>query len=53
MLFNAFLAIVLRTYLAWENKKMDAKFGAVEKGVDGKTGPTGIENDGPKFRYIL
>jgi dipeptide/tripeptide permease len=49
MLFNAFLALVLRTYLQWENRKLDAKYGPVVKGEGAK----GAENDGPNFRYVL
>ncbi|CZR61499.1 related to nicotinamide mononucleotide permease [Phialocephala subalpina] len=51
MLFNGFLAIVLRTLLARENKKRDAKYGVVEKSEG--TSSAGVENDGPNFRYIL
>jgi hypothetical protein len=52
MLFNGILAIVLRSYLAWENKKLDTKYGVVEK-TDTTSSATGEENDGPNFRYIL
>lgn len=68
MLFNAFLALALRTLLAWENKKLDAKYGVVGSGRRvGKDGvekvmtsddvaaeaTLGSENDGPNYRYIL
>lgn len=53
MLFNGFLAIVLRTLLVWENKKLDKKHGAFEKSSDMTSSATGIENDGPNFRYVL
>ena len=49
MLFNAFLAIALRTLLQWENKKLDERFGPKTEGEDAK----GAENDGPTFRYVL
>ncbi|KAH6664417.1 MFS transporter-like protein [Halenospora varia] len=52
MLFNGFLAIVLRTLLVWENKRADAKYGIVEKETDGQVA-AGVENEGPKFRYVL
>jgi len=51
MLLNAVLAMVLRSLLVWENKKFDRKYGEVVKGEDGEV--TGLENDGPSFRYIL
>jgi len=53
MLFNSFLAISLRALLVWENKKLDAKYGVIEKTIEGKGQVTGLENDGPNFRYVL
>jgi dipeptide/tripeptide permease len=58
MIFNGCLAAGLRTLLVWENKKLDRKYGPMERmGGDGKTegGITegGSENDGPRFRYVL
>jgi len=63
MLFNAVLALGLRTLLVWENKKLDRKYGAVGrvdgdgKVADGISGGgaagVGDENDGPRFRYVL
>lgn len=53
MLFNGFLALALRTLLVWENKKLDLKYGAIEKSSDKTMSATGVENDGPAFRYIL
>lgn len=50
MLFNGFLAILLRTLLVWENKKLDRKFGPVIKRTGAEEGE---ENDGPRFRYVL
>jgi dipeptide/tripeptide permease len=52
MLFNGLLALGLRTLLAWENRRLDRKFGAVEKNETGVVG-VGEENDGPRFRYVL
>ena len=52
MLFNGALAMGLRTLLAWENKKLDAKYGVVERDENGVVG-VGEENDGPRFRYVL
>lgn len=63
MLFNGALALGLRMLLAWENKKLDQKYGVVGRvGGDGKVGDgiegggavgVGDENDGPRFRYVL
>lgn len=54
MIFNAFLAITLRTLLVWENKKLNIKYGEVQREADGKvTASAGVENDGPNFRYVL
>jgi MFS family permease len=53
MLLNGFLAFALRTYLARENKKLDAQHGVVEKAADGKPAIIGVENDGVNFRYVL
>lgn len=52
MLFNGFLAILLRTLLVWENKKLDRKFGPVVKRKHAEA-EEGEENDGPRFRYML
>ena len=51
----------LRTLLAWENKKLDRKYGVVGRVpgdgtvADGKRPEIGVgdENDGPRFRYVL
>lgn len=53
MLFNAFLALVLRTLLVWENKKLDRKYGTTEESSDEVISAPGVENDGPAFRYVL
>jgi len=46
--FNAILALALRSLLAWENKKLDKKYGVAKKNED-----IAEENEGPNFRYIL
>ncbi|KAF7863211.1 hypothetical protein EAF04_007293 [Stromatinia cepivora] len=66
MIFNGVLALVLRTLLNWENKRLDKKYGEVGRrdangnvvGENPKTGEmigagVGDENDGPTFRYVL
>ena len=64
MVFNGLLAISLRTLLAWENRKLDKKYGTVEEqknriaATEGAKGAgveanTGVENYGPMYRYVL
>ncbi|KAF2853798.1 pantothenate transporter liz1 [Plenodomus tracheiphilus IPT5] len=63
MFLFCLLALVLRTLLVWENKKLDQKYGTVaqqklamqEAAVrgEGKASPVGVENYGPLFRYVL
>lgn len=64
MLFNAVLALSLRTLLAWENKKLDKKYGVVGRvdgdgkvmgdgAAEGVVAGVGDENEGPRFRYVL
>jgi hypothetical protein len=59
MFFTTFLAICLRTLLAWENKKLDQKYGTKEErlaqkgAVKADEGPTAEENYGADFRYVL
>ncbi|KAI1388000.1 MFS general substrate transporter [Hypoxylon trugodes] len=54
MFFNAFLALVLRTYLAWENKKFErADEEARQAGLDPRSGAVGLENEGYGFRNFL
>ena len=59
MFFNALLALSLRTLLAWENKKLDKKYGKVDEqqatqGHNNRAEPNaGQENYGSGFRYIL
>jgi cyanate permease len=63
MFLFCFLALVLRTLLVWENKKLDRKYGtiaqqklarqeAAAKGEE-KGGVSGVENYGPMYRYVL
>jgi hypothetical protein len=49
MVFTAFLAVVLRSLLMWENRKLARRFTAVEE-MDHAEGE---ENYGPSFRYVL
>lgn len=54
MFVNALLALILRTYLDWQNKqadKMEAEVGAAM--ADEKTGSVAVENEGFGFRNIL
>lgn len=57
MLFNAFLALALRTLLWWENGKLDAKYGSLDRQRTNEEveaeARLGSENDGPNFRYVL
>lgn len=63
MLFNGFLACALRVLLVWENRKLDEKYGKRDNRIGGATVvgteedpkamvETGVENDGPGFRYV-
>ncbi|KAI1341272.1 major facilitator superfamily transporter [Xylariaceae sp. FL0016] len=54
MFFNGLLAITLRAYLAWENKKFERNDEAMrQEGGDAKIGETGDENAGYGFRNVL
>ncbi|KAI0168986.1 MFS general substrate transporter [Hypoxylon sp. FL1284] len=54
MFFNALLALALRTYLAWENKKFEKNDEAARQaGTDPIAGAIGLENDGYGFRNFL
>lgn len=55
MFFSALLALAQRLLLAWENKRLDRKFGSAEKNSKGAGPAEGImlENYGPNFRYVL
>ncbi|KAJ3499671.1 hypothetical protein NLG97_g148 [Lecanicillium saksenae] len=47
--FTALLALCLRCFLVWENRKLARRFTAVEDPDDAE----GEENYGPSFRYVL
>ncbi|KAL5121017.1 hypothetical protein ACEQ8H_001205 [Pleosporales sp. CAS-2024a] len=59
MFLFCFLALTLRSILAWENKKLDRQYGTLEqqrqamKEGAGNNSEVGIENYGPMFRYVL
>ncbi|KAB2575506.1 High-affinity nicotinic acid transporter [Lasiodiplodia theobromae] len=65
MFFTTFLVVALRVLLAWENGRLDRKYGTVEEqrarreagdvvgGKDGQEEGVGEENYGPMFRYVL
>jgi hypothetical protein len=56
MFFSALLALSQRVLLAWENKRLDKKYGAVAKPetrAGTREGAVGAENYGPNFRYVL
>jgi hypothetical protein len=56
--FNGLLALGLRLLLAWENKKLDEKYGYQsnrmnQQNAGGKESTVSEENYGPTFRYVL
>lgn len=53
MFFSALLALAQRLLLAWENKRLDRKFGSAEKDGAGAAESIMVENYGPNFRYVL
>ena len=55
MYFNGFLALTLRTYLAYQNKQSDRREAEVRAAMqaDEKTGLVAVENEGFGYRYIL
>jgi dipeptide/tripeptide permease len=55
MFFNAILALILRQYLVWQNKKSDIREAAVTAAMEGdeKTGVVAVENEGFGYRNIL
>ncbi|KAI0104590.1 putative MFS transporter [Daldinia grandis] len=54
MFFNAFLALALRIYLSWENKKFEKNDEAARQaGTDPKSNSIGIENEGYGYRNFL
>ncbi|KAL7621901.1 hypothetical protein AAE478_007401 [Parahypoxylon ruwenzoriense] len=54
MFFNALLALSLRTYLAWENRRFEKRDEAARQaGLGPSAGQVGVENDGYGFRNFL
>ncbi|PGG99081.1 hypothetical protein AJ80_09413 [Polytolypa hystricis UAMH7299] len=58
MLFNAFVALSLRTLLVWENRVLDKKYGTLaereRRRAEGRELPVvAEENYGPDYRYVL
>ncbi|OTA56286.1 MFS general substrate transporter [Hypoxylon sp. EC38] len=54
MFFNALLALVLRTYLVWENRKFEKNDEAARQaGTEPTMGSVGLENEGYGFRNFL
>ncbi|KAK9364711.1 major facilitator superfamily domain-containing protein [Lipomyces kononenkoae] len=55
MFFNAILALTLRTYLVWQNKKVSERESEVAAvaDADGKHQIVAVENEGYGFRNIL
>ena len=47
MFFTTVLAVLLRTLLVWENKKLDAKHGQSHEQTEAN------EDYGPGFRFVL
>jgi len=55
MFFNALLALTLRTYLQWLNRRAERREAEVGEAMQGdeKTGQAGVENEGFGYRNIL
>lgn len=53
MFFSALLALSQRVLLMWENRRLDSKYGPINKGAQGKSEGVAVENYGPNFRYVL
>jgi hypothetical protein len=53
MFFSAVIAIAQRGLLAWENSRLDRKYGAVSRDRNGVSDAKAAENYGPNFRYVL
>jgi hypothetical protein len=62
MFLFCLLSLLLRTILAWENKKLDRKYGSLaqqrvalqEAAARGEAKrETGLENYGPMYRFVL
>lgn len=51
MFFTTVIAALLRTILAWENRKLDKKYGYIRNTGDGDRDAS--EDFGPNFRYVL
>ncbi|KAK7741353.1 hypothetical protein SLS63_000906 [Diaporthe eres] len=53
MFFSALLALAQRLLLAWENKRLNQKYGSVAKNNVKSAEGVMVENYGPNFRYVL
>ncbi|RAH49020.1 putative MFS transporter [Aspergillus brunneoviolaceus CBS 621.78] len=55
MFFNTILALSLRVLLAWENRRLDQRYGAVAEWTAGAKDNTAVgeENYGAGFRYVF
>nr|POE47914.1 putative transporter [Quercus suber] len=57
MFFTTLLAFSLRTLLAWENRKLDKKYGTLEaqreRADTESSSDVAMENYGPMYRYVL
>ena len=57
MFLFCLLSLLLRTLLAWENKKLDRKYGTLKEQQTAMQergeAIVGQENDGPMFRFVL
>ncbi|PYI36532.1 MFS general substrate transporter [Aspergillus indologenus CBS 114.80] len=55
MFFNTSLALSLRVLLAWENRRLDKRYGAVAEWTAGAKDETAVgeENYGAGFRYVF
>lgn len=55
--FNCFLALLLRTLLAWQNRQLDRKYGTLAERAQqrAETGQLVLaeENYGPDYRFVL
>ncbi|KAI7780289.1 hypothetical protein LA080_016136 [Diaporthe eres] len=51
--FSALLALAQRLLLAWENKRLNQKYGSVAKNNVKSAEGVMVENYGPNFRYVL
>ena len=54
MFFNALLALTLRTYMHWQNRRADKREAEMEaQGRGEKGGQVAVENEGWGYRYTL